>query len=62
MLCVIYSFTTKDRGHERTRLVLGSRRRETPPHRAGTTFRKLDDADKEALNETKGRAMLACLR
>jgi arsenate reductase len=50
----------KAEGIERARLVNWAKQVgwETLLNRAGTTFRKLDDADKEALSETRAIALM----
>ena len=58
---VAYSFHDyKAEGIERTRLVKWAKQVgwETLLNRAGTTFRKLDDADKDNLNETRAIALM----
>src|SRR3981081_206237 len=58
---VAYSFHDyKTEGIERARLVRWAKEVgwEALLNRAGTTFRKLDDADKEALSETKAIALM----
>ena len=58
---VAYSFHDyKTEGIERARLVHWAKEVgwETLLNRAGTTFRKLDDADKEKLSETKAIALM----
>jgi arsenate reductase len=58
---VAYSFHDyKAEGIERERLVRWAKQVgwETLLNRAGTTFRKLDDADKERLSETKAIALM----
>jgi arsenate reductase len=58
---VAYSFHDyKTEGIERSRLVKWAKEVgwETLLNRAGTTFRKLDDADKDKLTETKAIALM----
>jgi arsenate reductase (glutaredoxin) len=58
---VTYGFHDyKTEGIERARLVRWAKEVgwETLLNRAGTTFRKLDDADKEALDEAKAIALM----
>jgi arsenate reductase len=58
---VAYGFHDyKTEGIERARLLRWAKQVgwETLLNRAGTTFRKLDDADKEALDETKAIALM----
>jgi Spx/MgsR family transcriptional regulator len=58
---IAYSFHDyKTEGIERERLVRWAKELgwEALLNRAGTTFRKLDDADKESLSETKAIALM----